>query len=148
MERASVRMQSGVIPYRIKKNGQIEVLLIRAGKNHDEWGIPKGGIERNMNSQASAAKEAYEEAGVLGKILKGSFLGAYVYHRDKQPQHVELYVMRVQKVLTVYPEHKTRPRAWVLMDQAQNMVKPELKKFMIKAQQFIEGTNKWFERNL
>jgi 8-oxo-dGTP pyrophosphatase MutT (NUDIX family) len=59
--------QSGVIPYRIE-NGQIEVMVITSSTGK-RWVIPKGLIEPDMTPQDSAAKEAWEEAGLLGKVF-------------------------------------------------------------------------------
>jgi 8-oxo-dGTP pyrophosphatase MutT (NUDIX family) len=63
---ASNYKQSGVIPYR-KKQGKIEVMLITS-RNKGRWIIPKGVIEPDLNPRASAAKEAFEEAGVQGDV--------------------------------------------------------------------------------
>jgi len=59
-------LQSGVIPYRYQ-DGAVELLLVRSsiGKH---WGIPKGWISPWMTSAQSAAKEAWEDAGVVGNI--------------------------------------------------------------------------------
>ena len=59
--------QSGVVPFKRSKDG-LQVLLItsRSGKR---WVIPKGIVESEFSPQESAQKEAYEEAGITGKII-------------------------------------------------------------------------------
>ncbi len=54
------------VPYRVR-NGKIEVLLITSHRRQD-WGIPKGGISKAMSPPDSAAKEAWEEAGLVGQV--------------------------------------------------------------------------------
>jgi 8-oxo-dGTP pyrophosphatase MutT (NUDIX family) len=58
--------QSGVIPFRVVDD-TIEVVLITS-RSSGKWGIPKGIIERDLSPQDSAAKEAHEEAGVVGNV--------------------------------------------------------------------------------
>jgi 8-oxo-dGTP pyrophosphatase MutT (NUDIX family) len=55
-----------VIPYRIR-DGKIEVMLITSS-TRKRWIIPKGMIEPDMTPQDSAAKEAWEEAGIIGQV--------------------------------------------------------------------------------
>ena len=73
-KRRKVLKQSGVIPYRVT-NGKIEILLVTAS-DCKNWVIPKGGICNGMSPPASAAKEAWEEAGVIGEV-DGNKLGTY-----------------------------------------------------------------------
>src|SRR5271166_4934621 len=59
------RQQVAAVCYRIRKHG-IEFLLVqtRGGR----WIFPKGGIEPGLTSAQSAALEAFEEAGVHGRM--------------------------------------------------------------------------------
>ena len=59
----SIYRQSGAVPFRIR-DGAIEVLLITS-QTSGHWIIPKGIVEPELSSAASAAQEAYEEAGVI-----------------------------------------------------------------------------------
>jgi len=58
--------RSGVIPYG-RRDGAVEVLLITSSDGQ-HWVIPKGVIEPGMSAAESAAKEAYEEAGIRGRV--------------------------------------------------------------------------------
>lgn len=126
-----VRAQSGVIPYR-ERNGDIEVLLV-LGKS-GEWVIPKGGVEPNLTRKASAAKEAMEEAGVEGIV--GARLGSFVYNKNGQTQLVEVYPMRVTKILNVYLESSTRKRRWFnalnAVEELRTSSKPQLARHVTK----------------
>ena len=53
--------------YRRQKHGELQILLV-SKKRSKKWGIPKGRAEPHMSSSEIAAKEAFEEAGVIGYI--------------------------------------------------------------------------------
>ena len=117
--------QSGVIPYRIQ-DGQIEVMLITSSASK-RWVIPKGLIEPDMTPQDSAAKEAWEEAGLLGKVFP-DLLGTYEYQKSGCTCQVGVFLMQVQAVLEIWPEASKRKREWVGIPKAIKRVnEPELK---------------------
>lgn len=117
--------QSGVIPYRIQ-NGEIEVMLITSSTGK-RWVIPKGLIEPDMTSPDSAAKEAWEEAGLLGKVDPES-IGTYEYYKSGYTCQVEVFLLKVQTVLENWPEASKRKRQWVNITKAIKRVnEPELK---------------------
>ncbi|MEG3838877.1 NUDIX hydrolase [Microcoleus sp. herbarium14] len=117
--------QSGVIPYRIQ-DGQIEVMLITSSASK-RWVIPKGLIEPDMTPQDSAAKEAWEEAGLLGKVLP-DLMGTYEYYKSGCTWQVDVFLLQVQTVLENWPEAHKRKRQWVSIPKAIKRVdEPELK---------------------
>ena len=117
--------QSGVIPYRIQ-DGQIEVMLITSSASK-RWVIPKGLIEPDMTPQDSAAKEAWEEAGLLGKVFP-DLLGTYEYQKSGCTWLVGVFLLQVQAVLEIWPEASKRKRQWVSIPKAIKRVnEPELK---------------------
>ena len=121
--------QSAVIPYRIK-NGKIEVLLITSSTGK-RWVIPKGMIEPFMTPQASAAKEAWEEAGIVGQVLP-TLVGTYEYQKWGGTCRVEVFLMQVETVLEVWPEASVRKRQWVSVKQAVKRVEEaELKRIFM-----------------
>jgi 8-oxo-dGTP pyrophosphatase MutT (NUDIX family) len=63
--RRQARQQVAAVCFRILSTG-IEFLLVRTRRNR--WTFPKGGIQRGLTHAQSAAIEAYEEAGVHGRI--------------------------------------------------------------------------------
>jgi 8-oxo-dGTP pyrophosphatase MutT (NUDIX family) len=117
--------QSGVIPYRIRDR-QIEVMLITSSTGK-RWVIPKGLIEPDMTSPDSAAKEAWEEAGLLGKVFP-DLIGTYEYYKSSYTCQVEVFLLQVQTVLENWPEASKRKRQWVSIPKAIRRVdEPELK---------------------
>jgi 8-oxo-dGTP pyrophosphatase MutT (NUDIX family) len=125
--------QSGVVPYRVK-NGTTEVLLITS-RNSQNWVVPKGGIVNRMSPHDSAAKEAWEEAGVIGQVNPNKF-GSYKYRKNGKIYHVQMYSLPVEAVSEKFPEAGQRIRQWVDIDKAVSQVKqPSLKRIL---KQFVE----------
>ena len=117
--------QSGVIPYRIM-DGKMEVMLITSSGSK-RWVIPKGLIEPDMTSQDSAAKEAWEEAGVLGQVFP-NLMGTYEYYKSGCTWQVDVFLLQVETVLDNWPEAYKRKRQWVSIPKAIKRVdEPDLK---------------------
>src|SRR5271169_2849535 len=62
--------QVAAVCYRIRRSG-IEFLLVRTNSGH--WTFPKGGTEPGLTHAQAAALEAFEEAGVHGRIEEVAF---------------------------------------------------------------------------
>ncbi|MDJ0521747.1 MAG: NUDIX hydrolase [Planctomycetota bacterium] len=88
--------QSGVVPFREGDDGP-EILLVTNNRG-TKWGIPKGIHEPGYSAQASAAKEALEEAGVLGEVLD-EVLGTYTVKKWGGTCTVTVFPMRVTREL-------------------------------------------------
>ena len=78
-----------------------------------------------MTPRQSAIKEAFQEAGINGKILKKS-LGTHAYSKENEPgvlpYQVEVFTMRVTCVLNAWPEELRRTREWMSPKKASNSV--------------------------
>lgn len=122
--------QSGVIPYR-QKNGKIEILLITT-RDRQGWVIPKGGIVNGMSPPASAAKEAWEEAGVIGQVDVNE-LGTYEYRKQGKIYRVKMYLLPVEMVSDIYPEASKRYRQWLDATQAIKIIKRDALKRILKS---------------
>lgn len=123
--------QSSVIPYRTHQ-GEIQILIVRSSSGR-HWVVPKGIADPGLSRQASALKEAYEEAGIEGMIT-GETLGTYSYEKWGAECSVEVFAMRVQKEL---PEHEWqethRGRRWVTARDARVVLKERALAPMIDA---------------
>ena len=119
--------QSGVIPYR-KKQGKIEVMLITS-RNKGRWIFPKGVIEPDLTPRNSAAKEAFEEAGVQGNV-HSKLLGIYKHRKWGDVCTVQIYAMKVRKVHRKWDE-TDRERGWFpFKDAVRRTNRTELKRLM------------------
>jgi len=107
--------QSAALPYRVAPDGSTEVLLVSTTSAH-RWSIPKGAIELGHTFASSAAKEAFEEAGVIGDISPSA---AGHYRAIKRTQYggqalleVWVHLMRVTRELDEWPEKGRRDLRW------------------------------------
>lgn len=125
--------QSSVLPFRIGKNG-FEILMITSIKR-GRWIIPKGIIEPDMTPAASAAKEAYEEAGVEGDVTEIS-IGKYHYEKWGGLCRCDVYPLRVTIIHEVWQERHERKREWVSGSEALKRIRH--KKLRAIVRKFIE----------
>ncbi|MDJ0741482.1 MAG: NUDIX domain-containing protein [Gammaproteobacteria bacterium] len=117
--------QSSVVPYRIA-SGALEVLIVRSSQNK-HWVVPKGIADPGLSLQESAAKEAWEEAGVAGEVGDVA-IGSYDYPKWGATCSVQVYPMRVTRVLDDAEwQERHRGREWVSPRVAAMLLKqPEL----------------------
>lgn len=111
--------QTAAIPFRRTREGT-QVCLIRR-KDSRSWGIPKGFIDRGETLEQAALKEAFEEAGVLGRI-SGESLGTYYYEKQGRGHTVALYLLDVLEVLPAWEEMSFRERSWYAWEDAVSML--------------------------
>jgi phosphohistidine phosphatase len=113
--------QSSVIPYRFNE-GELEILVVRSSKLK-HWVVPKGVSDPATSLQASAAKEAFEEAGVKGEVGEES-LGSYAYEKWGAECKVQVYPMEVTEIIPEAEwEEKHRGREWLSPKQAMKRLK-------------------------
>ena len=110
--------QSAVIPYR-RRRGAVELLLITSRKRK-RWVLPKGIREPHLSPADSAAREAFEEAGVEGPVSADP-VGRYEYRKWGGTCRVEVFTMRVESVLDRWPE-QFRERRWMAPEEAAEQV--------------------------
>jgi len=122
--------QSAVIPYR-KKSGVLEILMITTRKSK-RWIVPKGVVDPGCTPQESAINEAYEEAGIKGKIVS-DVLGSYSYDKWGGTCTVKVFLFKVDKVLDKWPESEERKREWLPVKKAIERIREnKLKKIIQK----------------
>ena len=114
--------QSAAVPVRIV-DGQLEVLLVTS-LGSGRWILPKGIVERNMTPAESAAKEAWEEAGVTGKLDFHS-LGMFETSKWDGICSIEVFRLDITKIADQWPESGKRKRKWFSLAEAIKEVYPE-----------------------
>ncbi len=121
--------QSAVMPYRLD-GGKPEILIVSSRKRK-RWVIPKGVKEPELSPRESAAKEAWEEAGVRGEVGEQS-LGHYRYRKWGGVCEVEVFPMRVDEVAEDKSwEESHRDRRWVKPDEALRLLEePKLREML------------------
>ena len=122
-----VRQQAAVIPYRIRKE-RVEVALVTTS-GRKGWIVPKGWLEDGERPRAAAIREAEEEAGLRGIVARKP-IGRYLHVNDKRPCRVDVFVMRVTKVLEHWLEDKFRRRRWMRIPAARACLRKELQQFI------------------
>lgn len=89
------------------------------------WSLPKGGIEEGLNGPATAVREAYEEAGVLGPAETAP-VGAYRARKIRPPNvwpiEVEVFPVAVREIRDRWPESNQRQRRFVTIDEARALL--------------------------
>lgn len=118
--------QSAVIPYRADNDGNTEFLVIGSSKNN-HWVVPKGIKDPGMTPQESAAKEAWEEAGIRGEVSDNPS-GHYKVDKWGAQCSVDVYAMRVTEIIDEDNwEESHRQRRWLSAKEAAAALKqPEL----------------------
>ena len=132
--------QAAAIPCRFSARGGVQVLLITTGSG--QWDVPKGHVEEDEVDHQAAAREALEEAGVVGSVVRPR-LGHFRYERNGLEHRVSVYVMRVEETLDRWTERKARRRAWVTLREAQRLVaRAELRQLLrrVDAAMLMERT--------
>ena len=91
----------------------VEVVMVTS-RGTGRWVLPKGWAEPGLAGGELAAKEAFEEAGLLGEVRPAS-LGSYRYskalrHGAELPCRVEVFALDVAEMLAEWPERRERTR--------------------------------------
>jgi 8-oxo-dGTP pyrophosphatase MutT (NUDIX family) len=94
----------------------VEVLLITS-RDTRRWVIPRGGRKGREPPSKAAAREAFEEAGVTGKVRRTP-IGVYEFDKRLksgrlQPTLVTVYPLALKRELRTWPEKRERERLWI-----------------------------------
>jgi 8-oxo-dGTP pyrophosphatase MutT (NUDIX family) len=118
------KRQVAALVFRISEQGRLEILLITSlGTGRPV--IPKGWPMKGLRDYAAAAKEAYEEAGIVGKIGHKS-IGRYEYLKRMastfEVVSVDVYPLRAARQRKAWPERGRRELGWFTLEDAASMV--------------------------
>ncbi|MBW8880492.1 MAG: NUDIX hydrolase [Asticcacaulis sp.] len=121
------RIQYAALPFRTV-DGRVEILLVTSRESR-RWIVPKGWPIRGLSGAQSAAREAFEEAGVVGDIGPDA-LGGFTYEKALPDLRnvtcdVAVYALRVTEELDVWPEAAQRERRWMPWQEAARHVRED-----------------------
>jgi 8-oxo-dGTP pyrophosphatase MutT (NUDIX family) len=112
------RLQYAALPYRFSATGDLEILLVTS-RTTRRWVIPKGWPMKGVEPAKVAAREAFEEAGVRGKVAAEP-MGTYLYRKrdddHKSPAaicRVRVFALQVKRQLDKWPEQHQREACWL-----------------------------------
>jgi len=105
----------------MRRNGtKLEVCLIRK-RSSSVWGIPKGSVDSGDTHAETALKEAWEEAGLRGRVV-GDPLGTYQYEKWGGILEVTVFLMEVHEQDDVWQEAAIRERRWISLSDAASLL--------------------------
>ena len=124
----SAGIQYAALPWR-RVGATLEIMLVTSRETR-RWVIPKGWPMLGLSPGECAAQEAFEEAGVRGRM--GGMLGVFGYDKimkdgTARPLQVEVFGLEVTEELAEWPELGQRDRKWTSGAEAAGSVdEPEL----------------------
>ena len=120
------RVQYGALPYRVNSGSRAEIMLVTS-RDTRRWIIPKGWPKKGKSPHHSAAREAFEEAGVVGAVGRRS-VGSFSY--DKRLKNgglveceVRVFPLQVKRQSKQWPEMQERKVRWLSASEAAAKVK-------------------------
>ncbi|SFT63143.1 NUDIX hydrolase [Sedimentitalea nanhaiensis] len=131
--KSDVRSQFSALCYRIVRN-KPQILLITSRKT-GRWIVPKGWPVDGLTPAQSALREAWEEAGVIGK-QHDRCLGLYSYKKSScslggVPCVAMVFPVLVKSLSRDFPEKNQRRRKWCAPKKAAAKVcEPELARIL------------------
>jgi len=118
--------QVAAVCYRIGKAG-LEFLLVRTRGRH--WTFPKGSVESGLTHAQAAALEAFEEAGVHGRIEETAFARYIRLKTGRNRRGSELEVVINAHLCEVSrlesPEETNRNPTWFSAEKAKRKLREE-----------------------
>jgi 8-oxo-dGTP pyrophosphatase MutT (NUDIX family) len=128
--------QFGALPFRWSQGGSLKVLLVTT-RGRKRWMIPKGWPIRGLEPHECAAREAFEEAGLIGNV-RAEAVGSFRYIKRlgsgwQVRCTVEVFPLHVDHQRPHWLEKGERETRWVSAKKAASLVsEPELKKILLR----------------
>lgn len=127
--------QYGVLAFDIGEDGAPRILLITSRETR-RWVIPRGNPNPGLSPWQSAAKEAYEEAGLTG-LVSAKAIGSYGYDKRRKDgsvdaMEVQVFPLRITIQSDRWPERHQRQTRWFSREEAAEAVdEPGLKSLIL-----------------
>ena len=132
------RVQYAALPYRLRGTSGAEVMLVTSRETR-RWIIPKGWPMKGRAPHTSAAREAREEAGVVGDVGKRP-IGSYSYEKrleggDVVVCKVDVFPLEVKRQQKRWPEKGKREVRWLSPREAAKKVQEPVLRAIIRTWQ-------------
>jgi 8-oxo-dGTP pyrophosphatase MutT (NUDIX family) len=102
--------QIAALPLFIKPNGAVDICLVTS-RGGGRWIIPKGNPIRGLAPHEVAAREALEEAGLVGHVGKRC-IGTFKFERIRNGRNttclVDVYALKVERQMQAWTEMHER----------------------------------------
>jgi 8-oxo-dGTP pyrophosphatase MutT (NUDIX family) len=141
------RRQVAAACYRIRKQG-IEFLLVQT--RNGRWIFPKGGVEPGLTQAQSAALEAFEEAGVHGRIEELPFARYFCKSPDATAGNhsapaVAVHLCQVSRL--EIPQELNRHPTWFSTEKAkQRLLKDRTPEFGAELVRVVDRASSRIQR--
>ena len=128
--------QYAALPYRARGRSELEIMLVTS-RTTRRWIIPKGWPESGIPPHQVAAREALEEAGVVGRVSKRP-IGSFPYEKVLKGGatancRVHVFALRVTRQQKQWPEKRARQIKWYAPAEAALFVRePQLRSIILK----------------
>lgn len=118
-------IQFAALPCRLDGHGTWQVMLLTS-RGTGRWIIPKGWPIKGLQPREVAAREAYEEAGLVGRVAGKAPVGTFHYAKQLPGEpllcEVHVFLMWVDAQLVDWPEKSQRETMWFDMAEAAELV--------------------------
>jgi 8-oxo-dGTP pyrophosphatase MutT (NUDIX family) len=138
--------QFGALPFHFGKAGGPHIYLVTS-RGSGRWIIPKGNPIRGLDPHKVAAREAMEEAGLVGRIHR-QCIGTFKLSRGRRAGsvcHVDVYPLKVDRQLRSWAEADQRSVTRCDLHTALSLVSSPSLSDLIK--RFIDG-KLWSSRRM
>lgn len=106
-----------VLPVLIKKSGHKKKrkkkgkIYLVTSREQGQWIIPTGKLEKNLSNRRVALLEAFEEAGILGKLDEQFRVQVLLQSPcGKKKRKTIVFLLYVKRILSQWPEKSERKR--------------------------------------
>jgi 8-oxo-dGTP pyrophosphatase MutT (NUDIX family) len=125
MAKLQENIQFAALPFRTCEDGSSQVMLVTSRATH-RWVIPKGWTIKGLKPPEVAAQEAFEEAGLVGRIVGKRPIGSFHYEklmpRNTLLCEVRVFLLHVDHQLDDWPERRQRETRWFEPEEAAGLV--------------------------
>ncbi len=134
-----LKRRVAVLPILIKKGKRkkkhkkkCKIYMITS-REQGQWIIPTGKLEKNLSNRRVALLEAFEEAGILGKLDEQFKVQVLIQSpRGRKKRKTIVFLLHVKRILNHWPEESERKRKSVsIQTYAKTVSDKKLKKKLL-----------------